>query len=123
MNRKIALMAAGACLGLIVYATLSPMAGRPVFISHHEPLLVAAIERLCAYGLLGVLVARALPDRLRLACVLVVGAAFLLELLQALQPDRDPYLPHALQKALGGLAGILLVQMIVTFRRNRSRAG
>jgi len=122
MNRKIAFVAAAACLGLIVYATLSPMAGRPVFVSHREPLLIAAIERLCAYGLLGVLVALVLPDRLRLACVLVVGAAFLLEFLQVLQPDRDPYLPHALQKAIGGLAGVLLMRIIIALRRKRSQA-
>lgn len=121
MNRKVALMAAIACLGLIVYATLVPMAGRPVFISLREPLLVAAAERLCAYGLLGGLVALVLPDRRLMACLLVVGAAFLLEFLQTLQPDRDPYLPHALQKAIGGLAGVLLMQTIM--RRKRSQAG
>lgn len=115
-------MAAIVCLGLIVYATLVPMAGRPVFISHREPLLVAAIERLCAYGLLGILVALVLPERPLTACLLVVGAAFLLEFLQHLQPDRDPYLPHALQKAIGGLAGVLLMRIIVALKRKRSEA-
>ncbi|WP_456802626.1 VanZ family protein [Bradyrhizobium sp. USDA 4474] len=107
--------AAGICFLLIVYATLTRLAGRPVLVGHAEPYWVVFIERFSAYGLLGFLLSFLLPGRLGLACGLVIGVAVGLELLQGLTPDRDPSLLDVLQKAAGGTVGVLLAQTILAF--------
>ena len=55
--------------------------------------------------------ALAYPDRLLLVFAIVVGAAFGLEALQLLTPDRHGRAADALIKALGGISGICVGQM------------
>lgn len=115
MSRNKLLVATGICLLLIVYATLAAMTGRPVLVSHHEALWIVAIERFCAYGLLGFLVASLLPRRPIQACCLVIAVAVALELLQALRPDRDAALLDVFEKAAGGVFGVFLAQAVLAF--------
>jgi hypothetical protein len=115
MRRNHFIAAAAICLALIVYATLSKLAGRPALMGHAEAYWVVIIERFSAYCLLGFLVSFLLPGRIKLACALVIAVAVSLELLQSLVPDRDPQLIDVLQKAAGGTVGVLLAQTILTF--------
>ena len=53
----------------------------------------------------------AYPNRVLLVVVIVAGAAFGLEALQLLTPDRHGRVIDALVKALGGICGISVGQM------------
>jgi hypothetical protein len=68
-------------LGFI--ATLSPVHFRPE-LTATEPALVVAFERVGAFAVLGLLFASGYPRRYGLVCVVVLGSAILLELLQIL---------------------------------------
>jgi VanZ family protein len=115
MRRNHLITAAGICLALIAYATLTKLAGRPALMGHAEAYWVVAIERFSAYGLLGLLLSFLLPGRVGLACALVVAVAGGLEILQALTPDRDARLGDVFQKAAGGTVGVILAQTILAF--------
>lgn len=96
-----------ACLLLIGYATLTSHSGRPVLLGRHESLEVVIFERFAAYLVLGFLLSWLFPGRMILTCAIVAGIAISLELLQGLRPDRDPAALDALQKATGGIVGVL----------------
>ena len=113
MRRDRLIIATGICLALIVYATLTKLVGRPALAGRHEAYWIVVVERVSAYGLLGFLLAFLLPGRLTPACCLVVSVAIVLELMQALRPDRDPALFDVLQKAAGGIAGVMLAQTVL----------
>jgi VanZ family protein len=115
MRRNHFLAAVGICLALIVYATLTRMAGRPTLVGHSEAYWVVVIERFSAYGLLGFLLSFLLPGRFALACLLVIAVATGLEVMQAFTLDRDPGLLDVLQKAAGGTVGVMLAQTILAF--------
>ena len=103
------------CLALIVYATLIKLSGRPALVGHHEAYWIVVVERFCAYGILGLMLAFLLPGRFTAASSLVVGVAVLLEVLQTLIPTRDPALFDVIQKAAGGISGVFLAQAILVF--------
>ena len=107
MPRYLYVGAAWACLIFIIYATLSSSSGRPE-LTTTEPALVVFIERFGAYGLLGFLFCLAYPCRLTLVCGLVLGSAVVLELLQIVIPGRDARVIDALEKLVGGAAGIVI---------------
>ena len=111
MTRNKLIAATGICLALIVYATLAALMGRPVLIGYHEAYWVVVIERFSAYGLLGFLLAFLLPGRLGQACLLVVGVAISIELLQTLRPDRDA----ASFDVTGGVVGVSIAQTVLAF--------
>ncbi|MCP3472178.1 VanZ family protein [Bradyrhizobium sp. CCGUVB1N3] len=115
MTRNKLIAATGICLALIIYATLAALTGRPVLIGHAEAYWVVVIERFSAYGLLGFLLAFLLPGRFTQACLLVVGVAVSLELLQALRPDRDAAFFDVIQKAAGGIVGVSIAQTVLAF--------
>ena len=87
-------------LGLaIVIFTLGPQAWRP-------HLADAATERFGAYFVAAFAFAIAYPKRRGLIAGAAVVAAILLELAQYTAPGRDPGVPDAIAKAIGGLAGV-----------------
>ncbi|QPF87126.1 VanZ family protein [Bradyrhizobium genosp. L] len=112
MSRKLVIGAAAGILVLIVFATLSPMAWRPVLISHMESENIAVVERLLAYALMGALIAVLLPRRALLAYILIVLLAAGLEFLQEFRPDRHALIGDGLQKAAGGVIGVFLANLI-----------
>ena len=65
-------------------------------------------ERFGAYAVLGFLFCSVYPRHLAFVCIMVFGSAVTLELLQNFVPDRDPRLLDAIEKLLGGTAGIAL---------------
>jgi VanZ family protein len=115
MSRNHLILATGVCLALIAYASLAALTGRSVLLGHHEAYWVVVIERFSAYGLLGFLLAFLLPGRFTQACLLVIGVAITLELLQALRPDRDAAFFDVIQKAAGGVVGVSIAQTVLAF--------
>jgi hypothetical protein len=105
MFHKLVAVAAWALLAFIAFATLSPAGLRPELTST-EPALVVLAERFGAYGLLGLLFYLAYPRRIFLVCLLVFGAAIVLELLQLVIPDRDARIIDAFEKLAGGTTGV-----------------
>jgi VanZ family protein len=106
-TRRILAFTAWAFLAFIAFATLAPYAIRPE-LTETEPDLVVMIEHVGAFGLLGLLFLISYPERIRSVCLLVFGSAIALELAQALLPDRHARFADALEKVVGGGAGILL---------------
>src|SRR3954451_61857 len=102
MVRKLLVVLAWVSLGYIVYVTLSPIGLRPV--ASENP----AYERLVAYAIVGILFGLAYRGRIFMALGIVIGAAIALEGLQYLTPDRHGRLVDLLEKASGGLLGVLV---------------
>ena len=93
-------LAAWCALGLVAFATLSPIGLRP------DSGLPAQVERFTAFltmGLMFGLAYRARPLRIAL---LVLGSALALELLQLLAPGRHGMLPDAGVKLAGAAIGL-----------------
>ncbi|MBR0697770.1 VanZ family protein [Bradyrhizobium lablabi] len=87
-----------------LYFKLSPFLLRP------DVKTYVYIEHVAAFAVLGILFTIAYPRRTLLVCVIVIGGAAVLEVLQTLTPDRHGTLVDALQKMAGGGAGILLTK-------------
>ena len=77
------------------------------------------IERFGAYTVLGLFFHLAYPRHLTFVCIMVFGSAVTLEVLQNLVPDRDPRTLDAIEKLLGGTAGIVLGLITETNRPRR----
>jgi VanZ family protein len=84
-----------------IYFKLSPFLMRPAMQTY------AHFEHVIAFAILGALFGFAYPRRLILVCGIVFGAAALLEILQTMTPDRHGTLIDALEKMVGGAAGII----------------
>ena len=117
MFQKIIAVAAWACFIFIAFATLSSLPMRPELTSN-ETNMIVFVERFGAYGLLGCLFRLAYPRRIAFVCILVLGSAVVLELLQIVVPDRDARILDALEKLAGGAVGILIAD-VLAFRGRR----
>jgi VanZ family protein len=113
MIQRVSNFAGWLALAFIVYATLSPIDARPALASPH-------LEHFAAFALMGLAFGLAYPSRILLAAVIVVGAAAGLEALQVLTPDRHGRVIDALVKALGGICGISIGQLLSLLLRLRS---
>lgn len=71
------------------------------------------LERIGAYGVLGLLFYFAYPRRVIFVSLLVFGSAAILEILQIFVPDRDARVLDALEKLAGGVAGIFAAKAIL----------
>jgi VanZ family protein len=98
---------AWAALTFIAFVTLSPYSLRPE-LTDTEPAMVVALERVGAFGVLGLLFLLSYPGRIRTVCLIVFGSSIAFELGQAYLPDRHARLIDVLEKTIGGGAGILL---------------
>jgi VanZ family protein len=99
MTRRLFLAAGWLALAFISYATLSPIEERPV-------LAGLQFEHFAAFAFMGFAFARGYPRRALLVIGIVIGAAFILEALQLLTPDRHGRVVDALVKAAGGICGM-----------------
>jgi len=115
MRRNHLLAAVGICLALIAYAALSRFVGRPVIVGHAGAYWVIVIERFSIYGLLGLHLSLLLPGRIAAAGSLAIAVAVGLEIVQTLISDHGFAPLDVLQKAVGGIIGVLLAQTILTF--------
>jgi VanZ family protein len=104
MIQRVPIIAGWLALAFIVYATLSPIAARPV-------LAGLQFEHFAAFALMGLAFGLAYPNRIFVVAAIVVGSAFALEALQLLTPDRHGRLLDALVKAAGGICGIGVGQL------------
>ena len=98
---------AWAFLTFIAFATLSPLSLRPE-LTETEPYLVVVLERVGAFGLFGLLFIISYPERPRTVGLVVFGSTAALELAQAFLPHRHAGFVDALEKIVGGGAGIML---------------
>jgi VanZ family protein len=103
------LVTAWCALAGIAIVTLSPLQMRPIVTA--DP----TYERFAAFAVVGLLFAFAYPRRTALAAMIVVAAAIGLEAAQHLTPDRHGHLRDLLEKASGGLLGLLAGQIAVRF--------
>lgn len=97
-------------VGVIAFVTLCPIGLRP-------QLANAEVERLTAYGLLGVLISRAAGRRALEGTLLVMVLAFGLEAAQRFAPGRHAHLADAVVKAFGGVSGVAAHQLMFPLRR------
>lgn len=118
MVQKIIAIIAWSCLIFIIYATLSSIDARPGLKSY-ETALVTYLERFGAYALLGIFFYLAYPRRIGSVCLLLVGSAILLEILQLFTPDRDARVVDALEKIAGGVVGVLTARNCLLFVQRR----
>lgn len=112
MIQRLSVIAGWLALAFIVFVTLSPMEARPSIGSPH-------LEHFIAFALIGLAFALAYPNRILFVVVIVVGAAFGLEALQLLTPDRHARAADALVKSLGGISGICAGQLLYFLLRVR----
>lgn len=111
MLRKLMPVAAWALLALVAYATMAPIQDRPTL-----PVPVTW-ERFGVFVALGVLFCLAYPRRLVLVCLIVFGAAAILELLQLLTPDRHGHVKDLTEKIAGGGAGVAICGTMIRLAR------
>ncbi|MFZ0762469.1 VanZ family protein [Bradyrhizobium sp.] len=112
MIQKVAVVVAWLVLAFIAFVTLSPIGERPSVASPH-------LEHFAAFALTGLAFALAYPNRIWLVVGIVAGAAFGLETLQLLTPDRHARAADALVKSLGGISGICAGQLMYFLLRFR----
>ena len=113
MIQRISIFVSWLTLAFIVYATLSPISARPA-------LAGPQLEHFAAFALMGLALGLAYPSRVLLIVVFVVGVAIGLEALQLLTPDRHARVADALVKALGGVCGIGIGQLVPFLLRLKS---
>jgi VanZ family protein len=114
MIQRVSIIAGWLALAFIVYATLSPIAARPVIAG-------LQFEHFAAFALMGLAFGLAYPKRLLVVVAIVVGSAVALEALQLLTPDRHGRILDALVKAAGGICGISVGQLGLLFLRSQNR--
>ena len=101
MFQKLIAVAAWALLVFIAFATISPIQDRPTL-----P-ISSSFEHLAAFAVLGALFYLVYPPHIAFVCLIVLGSAVVLELLQQLTPDRHGRIPDAVEKIAGGATGIV----------------
>jgi VanZ family protein len=122
LTHKLTAVAAWAFLAFIVYATLTSIERRPELTDNGlYKALFTVLERVGAYGVLGILFYFAYPRRVMFVSVLVTGSAGILEILQMFVPDRDARVLDALEKLAGGVGGILVAKAIFALIRYERR--
>jgi VanZ family protein len=108
MFHKLLSITAWTSLIYIAFATLAPISERPHVAGVH-------FEHVVAFAILGMLFFLTYPRQIVLVCVIVVGSAVLLEVLQMLTPDRHGRLTDAAEKIAGGAVGIAVGRTVLFF--------
>jgi Na+/proline symporter len=111
MFHKLITVAAWALLAFITFATISPIQDRPTLPTS------SSFEHLAAFGVLGALFCLAYPRHIALVCLIVLGGAVLLELVQLLTPDRHGRIQDAIEKMAGGAVGIVTGRAILGIKQ------
>jgi VanZ family protein len=99
-----------ACLLFVAAVTLSPLYLRPRLMQS-ETTLIVLLEHVGAFVVVGFLFSLAYT-RTALVCIIVLGSAVILELLQLVVPDRDARVMDAVQKLVGGVVGIIAARFM-----------
>lgn len=114
VNLRAIQFAAWASLALVVMAMLTPIGFRPT------SSLPPTIERFAAFAAVGFAFALAYPRQFRLAALIVIGAALLLEVMQILSPSRHGRFADALVKVVGGAGGLAVGWALLWWERQRA---
>jgi hypothetical protein len=112
MFHKLITVAAWVLLAFIAYATISPIQDRP---SLPMP---SSFEHLAAFAVLGALFCLAYPRHIALVCLIVLGSAVVLEIMQLLTPDRHGRIQDATEKMAGGAMGFVAGRVILYFEQS-----
>jgi hypothetical protein len=120
LHKKLAPMTAWACLLFVASVTLSPVYLRPRLMEA-EPALIVILERAGAFAVIGFLFSVSYT-RTTLVCLLVLGSAVILELLQLVVPDRDARVIDAVEKLIGGGVGIIAAKIMWPLTFTKSKA-
>ena len=118
MFRTVIATAAWILLAFIAYATLSPLNERPEFAT-----LFSHLDHYLAFAVVGGLFGLVYPRQTFLVCILVLGSAVFLELLQLLTPDRHARVIDAVRKIIGGAIGIAFARVAISLYRRDFVAG
>lgn len=113
MNPNIFRFIAWASLALVAFATLGPIELRPT--SSFSP----TIERFFAFAVIGFAFAIAYPKHFWLTMIVVLGAAFMLEILQIVSQSRHGRMFDALVKMSGGTVGLIVGWFLQRFSLQR----
>jgi hypothetical protein len=111
MVQKLTAIAAWMILAFIAYATISPIQDRPTLPTSSN------FEHFAAFAVLGGLFCLAYPRQIILVCLIVIGSAILLELIQLLTHDRHGRIQDAIEKMAGGAFGILGGRVFLYFAK------
>jgi hypothetical protein len=111
MFHRVITIAAWALLAFITYATISPIQDRPTLPTS------SSFEHLAAFAVLGALFCLAYPRSLSFVCLIVIGSAVMLEIMQLLTSDRHGRIPDAAEKMAGGAIGIVASRLILYFEQ------
>lgn len=111
MFQKLITVAAWVLLAFIAYATISPIQNRPTL-----P-MSTSFEHLAAFAVLGALFCLAYPRHIALVCLIVLGSAVVLEIMQLLTSDRHGRIQDATEKMAGGAMGFVAGRVILYFEQ------
>lgn len=89
-------------LAAILFVTVSPIGLRP------HTIITVSIDRAGAYAVTALLFALAYPHRWKRVALLLIGSAFLFEVMQVLSPTRHAHFEDAAVKSLGVCAGLAI---------------
>lgn len=108
--RRCAALIGWAAVGLVVFATLSPIGARP-HLAHMGPQL----ERFIAYLIAAAALATAYPARKGVILSCIVAGAAGLELAQHFEASRHARTLDALVKIMGGVTGLAIAALAERF--------
>lgn len=113
MLRTLVRTAAWLVLAAIIFVTVSPIGWRP------ELGFGPTVDRFVGFLALGLVFGIGYGRRWPIVLMLLVVAAFGIEALQFLTPDRDPRLLDAIVKSIGAVAGIGVARLpVILLRRS-----
>ena len=118
MFRIVTATVAWTLLAFIAYATLSPLNERPEL-----DILFSHLDHYLAFAVAGSLFGLAYPRQMVFVCILVLGSAVLLELLQLLTPDRHARVIDVVRKIIGGAIGFAFARLAISLYRRGIVAG
>src|SRR3982074_2635590 len=101
MFHKLISGAARPLFAFFAHASISPIQVRPTLPAP------TGFEHLTAFAVLGLLFCLAYPRHITLVCLIILGSAVLLEIMQLLTPDRHGRIQDAIEKMAGGGLGIV----------------
>lgn len=111
MKKRAIQLSAWTTLAAIVFVTVSPIDLRPA------DLLPVDVDRALAFAFLAALFTMAYPRHWRVVGIVLILAAFAIELLQELSPTRHARIDDAVVKAVGAFAGVMVGGMVSLLQR------
>ena len=124
--RGFIIVAAGASLAAAVFVTLSRVElifrlyyFLSPFLNYPSMRTYATVEHLAAYGIVGMLLGAVYPRSALRVCLFLFLFIAGLEALQLLTPDRHGTIRDAIEKMIGGAAGVFLMTIALIWKRTR----